>query len=148
MLIEKHTLSLLLAERLMEAALEATTRLKLPGAIAIVDDGGHLVLLKRLDNTMFAASNIAIGKAATAVAFKRPTIELENIIINGRTPMLELNSATSQPYIPLKGGYPIEINGEIVGGIAVAGTMDAEMDEIIVKNAIQIAQSLRTTMVK
>jgi len=62
--------------------------------------------------------------------------------------MLELNSATSQPYIPLKGGYPIEINGEIVGGIAVAGTMDAEMDEIIVKNAIQIAQSLRTTMVK
>jgi glc operon protein GlcG len=142
MLVIKHTLSLALAERFMEEALKAAARLKVPGAIAIVDEGGHLVLLKRLDNTMYAASNIAIGKAATAVAFKRPTIELEKAILTGRTPMLELNSVTPQPYVPLKGGYPIEIKGEIVGGIAIAGTMDAAMDEAVVRSAVKLCKKL------
>ncbi len=124
------------AKKLMKAAVASATKHKVPGAIAIVDSGGHLILVERLDGTMQAATNIANGKAATAVAFQRPTKSIEDVILSGRSPMLILNNSTSQPYIPLKGGYPITHENEIIGGIAVAGTMDAEMDEVVVLEAL------------
>ncbi len=124
------------AKKLMKAATYSANKNGVPGAIAIVDSGGNLILLERLDNTMNSAANIAIGKAATAVSFKRPTIELENTIQEGRNTMLVLDSATAHPYIPLKGGYPIWHENELLGAIAVAGTMDAEMDEVVVLEAL------------
>ena len=124
------------AKKLMKAAVDSATKHRVPGAIAIVDSGGHLILVERLDGTMHAATNIANGKAATAVAFQRPTKSIEDVILSGRSPMLILNNSTSQPYIPLKGGYPIMHDNEIIGGIAVAGTMDAEMDEVVVLEAL------------
>ena len=95
------------------------------------------MLLERLDNTTNSAANIAIGKAATAVSFKRPTIELENTIQEGRNTMLVLDSATSHNYVPLKGGYPICYENKLIGAIAVAGTMDAEMGEVVVLEALK-----------
>ena len=133
----KKTLTLKGAQVLMDAAVAEAARLQVPGAIAIVDDGGHPMLLVRLDDTMVAAANIALGKAATAVAFQRPTIELEKTILSGRTPMLVLNSATDQAYVPLKGGYPIRCGDQVVGGIAVAGTLDAEKDELVARAGLQ-----------
>lgn len=124
------------AKKLMKAATDSANKNGVPGAIAIVDSGGNLMLLERLDNTMNSAANIAIGKAATAVSFKRPTIELENTIQEGRNTMLVLDSATAHPYIPLKGGYPIWHENELLGAIAVAGTMNAEMDEVVVLEAL------------
>src|SRR5512147_1934545 len=55
------------------------------GVIAVVDDGGNLVALERLDGTFAAGANISIGKARTSVLFKRPTKAFEDIIKNGRT---------------------------------------------------------------
>lgn len=124
------------AKKLMKAATESANKNGVPCAIAIVDSGANLILLERLDNTMNSAANIAIGKAATAVSFKRPTIELENTIQEGRNTMLVLDSATAHPYIPLKGGYPIWHENELLGAIAVAGTMNAEMDEVLVLEAL------------
>ena len=124
------------AKKLMTAAVVSAAKHKVPGAIAIVDRGGHLVLAERLDGTMHAATDIASGKAATAVAFQRPTKSIEDVILNGRSPMLVLNNSASHAYIPLKGGYPIIHDNEIIGGIAVAGTMDADMDEVIVLEAL------------
>jgi glc operon protein GlcG len=124
------------AKKLMKAATDSANKNGVPGAIAIVDSGGHLILLERLDNTMNSAANIAIGKAATAVSFKRPTIELENTIQEGRNTMLVLDSATTHNYVPLKGGYPIWHENDLLGAIAVAGTMDAEMDEVLVLEAL------------
>jgi glc operon protein GlcG len=124
------------AKKLMKAATDSANKNSVPGAIAIVDSGGNLILLERLDNTMNSAANIAIGKAATAVSFKRPTIELENTVQKGRNTMLVLDSATAHPYIPLKGGYPIWYENELIGAIAVAGTMNAEMDEVLVLEAL------------
>ena len=125
------------AKALMKAATDSAFRHQVPGAIAIVDQGGNLILLESMDQTMSAASNIAVGKAATAVAFQRPTQDLEKVILNGRPPMLELDAATSFAYVPLKGGYPLWYKGVLLGGIAVAGTMDAEMDEVVVLEAMQ-----------
>lgn len=122
---------------LMNSATSAAKKHGVPGAIAIVDMGGHLVMLESLDDTMNSAANIAIGKAATAVSFRRPTLDIENVVLEGRTPMLMLDSVTPQPYVPLKGGYPVFYQDELVGGIAVAGTMDADMNEVVVLEAIE-----------
>ncbi len=95
------------------------------------------MLFERLDETMHAAASIAIGKASTAVAFQRSTKDIEKTILNGRSPMLMPNNATSQAYIPLKGGHPIFFENEIIGGIAVTGTMDADLDETIALEALR-----------
>lgn len=124
------------AKSLMNAATKSASQHNVPGAIAIVDSCGSPILLESLENTMSSAAKIAIGKAATAAVFKRPTIDLEHVVLEGRTPMLVLDSTTSEAYVPLKGGYPIWYKDELVGAIAVAGTMDADMDEVIVLEAL------------
>jgi glc operon protein GlcG len=94
------------------------------GVIAVVDDGGNLVALERLDGTFSAGANISIGKAKTAVMFKRPTKFFEDVIKNGRTAMVALPDFT-----PLQGGVPIVIDGQVVGGVGVSGAASAQQDE-------------------
>lgn len=94
------------------------------GVIAVVDDGGNLVALERLDGTFTAGANISIGKAKTAVMFKRPTKFFEEVIKNGRTSMVALPDFT-----PLQGGVPITIDGQIVGAVGVSGAASAAQDE-------------------
>jgi glc operon protein GlcG len=77
----------------------------------------------------FAASGpISIGKARTAVLFKKPTAAFEEIIKGGRTPMLTLEEFT-----PLQGGVPIQVAWTIVGGIGVSGAASAQQDEDVAK---------------
>lgn len=135
-LITKRSLSLEAAKEIMNFAEIKTKELGFGGAIAIVDEGGHLICVERVDGTMAAAANIAIGKAATAVAFKRPGIILEQTVTTARPAMQTLNSVSPFPFVPLMGAYPIEIDGEIVGGIAVAGAGNGENDEEIALFAI------------
>jgi len=136
-LIQKHTLTLEAAKSLIDFAILKAKELGVGGAIAVVDDGGHLICLERIDGTMAAAANIAIGKAATAIVFKRPGAVLEETITTQRPAMQGLHSVTPAPFVPLKGAYPIEMNGEIVGAIAVAGAMNGENDEVIALFAIK-----------
>ena len=136
-LIQKHTLTLEAAKSLIAFAILKAHELGVGGAIAVVDDGGHLICLERIDGTMVAAANIAIGKAATAVGFKRQGAILEQIITTQRPAMQVLNSVTPAPFVPLRGSYPIEIDGEIVGAIAVAGAVNGENDEAIALYAIE-----------
>ena len=82
------------------------------GVIAVVDEGGNLMALERLDGTFAAGANISIGKARTAVMFKKPTKAFEDIIKNGRTPMIALNDFT-----PLQGGVPVLMDGEVIGAL-------------------------------
>ena len=136
-LITKKTLSLEAAKALVNFAIHKTNELGVGGAIAVVDDGGHLICLERIDGTMVAAANIAIGKAATAMNFKRPGLVLEESVSTDRPAMKTLNSVTPAPYVPLKGSYPIEIEGEMVGSIAVAGAGSGQNDETIVLYAVE-----------
>lgn len=123
----KPYLSLAAADRMMQAALAYAIKHRAPGAsIAIVDDGGHLVMLRRLDNTMPATPPIATGKARTAAIFKTPTARFETIIRDGRTPMLNIEGFT-----PMRGGVPIIVNEVVIGAIGVSGAASAEQDEEI-----------------
>ena len=123
----KKTLTLDGAKKVIAAAVAEAKRLNAPGGvIAVVDDGGNLMALERLEGTFAAGSTISIGKARTAVLFKRPTKAFEDIIKNGRTAMVALPDAF---FTPLQGGVPIEYEGQIVGGVGVSGAASAQQDE-------------------
>lgn len=124
---EKKALTLAGARRVIAAAIAEAKRVNAPGGvIAVVDEGGNLMALERLDNTFAAGANISIGKARTAVLFKRPTKVFEDLIKNGRTAMVALPDAF---FTPLQGGVPILFDGQIVGGIGVSGAASAQQDE-------------------
>ena len=127
--VDKKTLTIDGAKKVIAAAVAYAKKNNAPGGvIAVVDDGGNLMALERLDGTFAAGANISIGKARTAVLFKRPTKAFEDIIKNGRTAMVALSDAY---FTPLQGGVPIIIDGQIVGGIGVSGAASAQQDEEI-----------------
>ncbi|MFN0107499.1 MAG: bifunctional GlcG/HbpS family heme-binding protein/cupin domain-containing protein [Blastocatellia bacterium] len=124
---EKKSLTLEGAKKVITAAKAEAAKLKAPGGvIAVVDDGGNLMALERLDGTFAAGANISIGKARTAVLFKRPTKVFEDIINKGRTAMTALPDTF---FTPLQGGIPITVDGQIVGGVGVSGAASAQQDE-------------------
>ena len=125
--IEKKSLTIEGAKRVIAGAIAYAKKNNAPGGvIAVVDEGGNLMALERLDGTFAAGANISIGKARTAVLFKRPTKVFEDIIKNGRTAMVALPDAY---FTPLQGGVPITIDGQIVGGVGVSGASSAQQDE-------------------
>lgn len=138
--VEKKTLNLEGARRVIAAAQAEAKRLNAPGGVvAVVDEGGNLIALERLDGTFAAGANISVGKARTAVQFKKPTKFFEDLIRNGRTPMIALNDFT-----PLQGGIPIMVDGQLVGGVGVSGAASAQQDEelaIAGANAFSIPRS-------
>jgi len=89
--------------------------------IAIVDDGGHLVYLERLDGTQKASSEIAIAKARTAIMFKRPSKVLEDAVAGGRVAVMSLPGVT-----PVEGGLPIVVDGHFLGAIGVSGVQSSQ----------------------
>lgn len=133
----KKVLTLTAAKKIAATAASKAAELNVGGAIAVVDDSGSLIYLERLENTMPAAAQIAIGKAATAAAFKRPTRILEDLIQTQRLSMLSLNKITHTPYVPLMGAYPVMVDGEIAGAVSVAGAITGENDDIIAKAAAE-----------
>ena len=99
--------------------------------ISIVDTGGHLVMLQRLE-AQNASVDIATGKARTAVNFRRPTAALENsLAANGSA----LRILAVPGVMPLQGGLPIVVDGKIIGGIGVSGVL-ATQDEMVAKAGI------------
>jgi glc operon protein GlcG len=120
------------AKVIAAAAESEARRLGAPsGAIAIVDDGGHLLALERLDNTFPAAATVAVEKARTAATFRRPTANFEDAIKGGRLALLGVDVMT-----PLEGGIPITIEGQVVGAIGVSGAASAQQDDDIAKGTV------------
>lgn len=123
--VQKKSLTLEGARKVIAAAVaEARSKNAPGGAIAVVDEGGNLVAVERLDNTFAAGTNISIGKARTAALFKRPTKFFEDVINKGRTAMATLNDFT-----PLQGGIPIIVDGQTIGAVGVSGAASAQQDE-------------------
>lgn len=132
----QNTLTLEGAKKAGDAAEAAAVRLGAPGgAIAVVDAGGHLLYFVRRTGTFLGSPDISIGKARTAVEFKKPTRAFEEIIAQGRFAM-----TTVPNFTPLQGGIPIVLNGEVVGAVGVSGAQSAAQDEeIAIAGAVAIA---------
>jgi glc operon protein GlcG len=95
------------------------------GSIAIVDDGGNLMYLERLEPTFPVGAHIATEKARTAALFQRPSKVLEDAILGGRSTLLAVAPA------PLQGGEPILVDGQVIGAIGVSGAASAARDQAI-----------------
>ena len=94
--------------------------------IAVVDDGGHPILVARLDGAQWSSIDTAVAKARAATAWKRPTRLLEESVNNGRFAFVSI----SQGMALLQGGVPIEIDGQVLGAVGVSG-VKASDDEVI-----------------
>ena len=112
------------ARQVIAAAVAEANSKKTTGVIAVVDSGGNLMALERIDGTFAAGANISIGKARTALLFQKPTKVFEDIVNKGRTAMVALEGFT-----PLQGGVPISVGGQIVGAVGVSGAASAQQDE-------------------
>ena len=112
--------------KIISAASEAEARRNnWPVVIAIVDDGGHLVHLLRLDNTQFGSIEVAIQKARAAIAFRRPTKVWEEHVADGRVRYLGLPGT-----LPIEGGLPIVVKGQFIGAVGVSGVRSNEDAQI------------------
>jgi glc operon protein GlcG len=137
-IVDKKSLNLDGAKKAIAAAVDYAKKNNAPGGvIAVVDEGGNLMALERLDGTFAMGATISIGKARTAVLFKKPTRFFEELINKGRTAMTAVDGFT-----PLIGGIPIIIDGQVVGGIGVSGASSANQDEELAlagANALAVA---------
>lgn len=141
---DKRGLTLEGAKTVIAATVAEAKRLNAPGAsIAVVDEGGNLLAVERLDQTFAASANIAIGKARTSALFKKPTKVFEDVIKGGRTSMVTL-SGDLQNFTPLQGGVPLEWEGKVVGAIGVSGAASAQQDEELAVVGARSLDSMET----
>ena len=129
-LVEKTALTLD-GPKKIAAVVEA--KAKAEGArvvIAIVDEGGSLLLLERLDDTQVASVNVGIDKARTAAIYRRPSKVFEDQVKNGRVSALALHGA-----VALQGGVPIIVDGKVIGAIGVSGETPSQDEDIAMAGA-------------
>jgi uncharacterized protein GlcG (DUF336 family) len=126
-LADKKVLTLDGAKKIAAAAEAEARKNNWNVVIAVVDDGGHLVYLQRIDGTQTGSIDVAIGKARTAAAFKRPTKVFDELAKT--RPSITSISPTA---VLLEGGVPVVVGGQMVGAVGVSGVtsqQDAQIAE-------------------
>ena len=101
--------------------------------IAILDDGGHLLMLERMDGATPANAEIAVEKGRSAAVSRRSTKAWEDRVKEGRVSMLKM------PVLPVQGGIPVMHQGECVGGIGISGVQSHEDEQIALAGAAALA---------
>ena len=128
-------ISLDLAKKTLAAAEAEAVRNNWGVVIAIVDSGGNLVLLQRLDNAQLGSIQIAEAKARTAVEFRRPTKVFQDAVAGGGVGLRVLTFGASVA----EGGVPIVAGGKIIGGIGVSGVQSHEDAQVAMAGAAAAA---------
>src|SRR5512138_1776683 len=134
----KQVLTLDAAKRIAAAAEAEAKKRGATVVIAVVDDGGYLLVLERLDDTQVASVDVGIAKARTAAIFRRPSKVFEDQVKNGRVAALSLPGAT-----PLQGGIPITVEGKVIGAIGASGNSPQEDEEIALAGAAVTANAVQ-----
>jgi glc operon protein GlcG len=110
-LLQKKALSLEAARKMVAAAEAEAERNHWRGVVSVVDHGGSVILLERMNHAAMTASvELAAGKARSAALFKKPTQALEEAINHGR-----YSAITARGFIEMQGGLPIVVDGEVIG---------------------------------
>jgi len=113
--------------KIIAAACESeAVRQNWPVTIAIVDEGGHLMWLQRLDDAPLTSMQIAIGKAHTSAMGRRSTKVYEEVVAADRNAFLSVPGGLTL----IEGGEPIKIDGETVGAVGVSGVKSPEDAQI------------------
>jgi glc operon protein GlcG len=128
--LEKHSLSLAAARKIITAAEEAARARGVGVVTVVVDEAGHVIQLSRMDDAQVASVEVGIGKARTAAIYRRPSRVFEEQIRDGRVAALALAGAT-----PLQGGVPVRIDGSLVGAVGVSGDTPQVDEDIAIAGA-------------
>ena len=115
-LTEKKALNLETVKQIAAAAEQEAASHKWTMVITILDDGGNLLYLERMDDTQIGSIEVAMQKARSALAFKRPTKVFEDALAAGRMGVLKVPGA-----MPVEGGVPLLADGKVIGAIGVSG---------------------------
>lgn len=134
----KHYLTLSDAEFLLEQAYQYALQKQFNVSIAIVDETGSLLVMKRMDGASPMTSNLCLEKAKCSAISRRPSGLFENLIKNGQMGFLTMNTFSGM----LEGGEPIMYEGHLVGAIGVSGVKsfeDAEIAHVAIKKFLEHA---------
>lgn len=116
------------AKKAMAAAEAEAQKNNWAVVIAILDAGGNLMMLSRLDNAQWGSIEVAKAKAKAAVAFRRPTKVFQDLIAQGGANLRLLNLTGDSGV--LEGGVPVIVDGKVIGGIGVSGVTSAQDAQI------------------
>lgn len=122
-----NSITLEAAKKMGVEALKKANEINVPVVFSVVDNGGNLLYLERMDKAFVTSIDIAINKAFTAWALKKGTNEISEDVLPGQS-LYGLNTTNNCRIITFGGGFPIVINGEIVGAVGVSGgTVEEDM---------------------
>ena len=136
-LASKKTLTLDAAKVSAAAAEAEAKKNNLSMVICVVDEGGHIILLEKMEGTQLGSVQVAQDKAMTAVNFKRPTKALEDAVAGGRNAVLKLTGA-----IPIEGGIPVMVGGELVGAVGVSGGTSPQ-DAQVAAAGVKVGETMK-----
>jgi glc operon protein GlcG len=122
--VEKKTVSLALAKKMAAAAEAEATKNNWSMVITVVDDGGNIVYLGRMDGAQLGSIEVAEGKAHTALAFRRPSKAFQDLVDQNQPHLTTLPHVTA-----VQGGLPIMLDGKVVGAIGVSGGSSAQDEQ-------------------
>ncbi len=136
-LATKKVLTLEAAKQIAAAAQAEAKKNNWTMVICVVDDGGRLIYLERMDGTQLGSIQVAQDKASTALMFKRPSKAFEDTVAGGRVAVIKLSGVT-----PVEGGLPIVIDGQYVGAIGVSGGTSPQ-DGQVAAAGLKAAENLK-----
>jgi glc operon protein GlcG len=125
-------MSLDAAKKAMAAAEAEAKKNNWPVAIAILDTTGSLLMLQKLDNTQTGSVEIAIGKARTALDFRRPSKALQDVVAGGGA---GLRLLSVRNMLALEGGVPVIVDGKVVGAVGVSGVTSEQDAQVAMAGA-------------
>ncbi len=131
----KPYLNLELAKKIAAKAEAEAIKNKWNVVIAILDDGGNLVFLQRMDGTQIGSIEVAQKKGSTAIKFKRPSKVFEDGVAGGRNVLLALPGA-----LPVEGGLPLVVDNVYIGAIGVSGVTSAQDGQIAAAGVTALTQ--------
>lgn len=116
-----------IAEKLIEAGMEKAKEIGVPMVLSVVDTGGNLVAFRRMKDSLLASIDISQGKAFTAVSLKTPTHEVAEQAQPGKA-LYGIEASNDGKIITFGGGYPLFVNGALIGGFGMSGgTVEEDM---------------------
>ena len=121
-LARRDALTLEVARQMAAVAMQDVIKQKGQAVIAVVDEGGHLMYLERMDDALLGSVDVAISKARSVAMYRRPTAVFQKMMEEGHTNVLGIAGV-----VPWGGGVPVMWQGHLIGAIAVSG-MAPEQD--------------------
>lgn len=111
----KKSLNLAVTKAIVAAAEQEAAKNKWNMFITVVDDGGTVMAIERMDEAQIGSLDVSIGKAQTALRFKRPSKVFDDLVNGGKPGLMGLGVT------PVEGGIPLMADGKVIGAIGVSG---------------------------